>query len=107
MLAYALEESLREAGFQIAGVAGRLGPALEMIERGDCDGAILDVNLAGVGSGPVASALVAQSIPFIVVSGYSREQQQEAFAGARFIQKPCRLDDLVKAVSDLFTESRS
>jgi len=105
MLAYALEESLVEAGFQIAGVAGRVGQALKIVERGDCDAAIIDVNLAGVSSGPVASALAALAIPFIVVSGYSREQKQDAFAGARFIQKPCRLDDLVKALQDLFPES--
>jgi CheY-like chemotaxis protein len=101
-LAYALEECLVEAGFEIAGVAGRLGQALKIIERGDCDGAIIDANLAGVSAGPVASALVALSIPFIVVSGYSREQQQGAFPGARFIQKPCRPDDLLQAVRNLF-----
>lgn len=107
MLAYALEESLVDAGFQIAGVAGRLEQALRIVERGDCDAAIIDVNLAGVSSGPVASALVALSIPFIVVSGYSRDQQENAFAGARFIQKPCRPDDLIKAVRDLFSNDQA
>ena len=33
MLAYALEELLIEAGFQIAGVAGRLETALAIIEK--------------------------------------------------------------------------
>jgi len=106
MLAYALEESLIDAGFQIAGVAGRLEQALTIVAGGNCDAAIIDVNLAGVSSAPVASALVAGSIPFIVVSGYSRQQQQDAFAGARFIQKPCRPDDLIKALRGLFTEGQ-
>jgi CheY-like chemotaxis protein len=102
LLAYAFEECLITAGFEIAGVAGRVGQALRMIERGECDAAVLDANLAGVSAGPIASALIALSIPFIVVSGYSLEQQGSAFPGARFIQKPCGLDDLVRAVGDLF-----
>jgi DNA-binding response OmpR family regulator len=98
MLAYALEELLIEAGFEIAGVAGRLETALAIIGDRDCDAAIVDANLAGVSAGPAASALTAQAIPFIVVSGYSPEQQGAAFSGALFIQKPCRSDELIKAV---------
>jgi DNA-binding response OmpR family regulator len=102
MLAFAFEESLVEAGFEIAGVASRVGQALKIIERGECDAAIIDANLAGVSAGPIALALAALSIPYIVVSGYSQEQQQGAFHGALFIQKPCRLGDLIRAVGGLF-----
>lgn len=106
-LAYALEESLLEAGFQIAGVAGRLAKALAIVELGDCDGAVVDANLAGVSAAPVAAALVARAIPFIVVSGYSLEQQQCAFPGGRLLQKPCRPEVLVQAVRDLFAANAS
>jgi DNA-binding response OmpR family regulator len=102
MLAYALEQSLIDAGFEIAGVAGRLAQALTIIQGGDCDAAIIDANLANVSAGPVALALGARAIPFIVVSGYSQEQQRGAFQGARFIQKPCRPDDLLQAIRELF-----
>src|SRR5579863_427312 len=98
MLAYALEEVLIEAGFKIAGVAARLETALALIESGDCDAAIVDANLAGVSAGPAASALAARGIPYIVVSGYSPEQQQRAFSGALFIQKPCRPNELIRAL---------
>jgi DNA-binding response OmpR family regulator len=101
MIAYALEETLVEAGFEIAGVAGRVDQALEIIDRGDCDAAIIDANLAGVSAAPVASALLAQSIPFIVISGYSRDQQRGIFLGAPFVQKPCVPDDLIQAVRSL------
>ena len=103
VLAYALEECLIEAGFQIAGVAGRLERALTMIEGGGCDAAIIDANLAGVSAAPIGLALTKLSIPFLVVSGYSREQHQDAFPGARFLQKPCRPDELIQAVGELFT----
>jgi DNA-binding response OmpR family regulator len=106
-LAYVLEEFLLDAGFQVAGVVGRLGKALAMIDKGEFDAAIIDANLAGVSAGPAASALAARAIPFIVVSGYSAEQQKGAFVGARFLQKPCRPDDLVLAVRDLFDANAS
>ena len=74
MLAYAIEESVIEAGFLIAGVTGRLETALAIIESGVCDAAILDANLKGISAGPAASALKALGIPFIILSGYSRDQ---------------------------------
>ena len=96
MIAFTLEELLVIAGFDIAGVAGRLPAALEFIAAGGCDAAILDANLAGTSSAPAAVALTALGIPFIVVSGYSAAQHQEtAFAGAPRLQKPCDIDQLV------------
>src|SRR5579859_585476 len=90
MLAFTVEDLLLEAGFEIAGVVGRLAAALTLIEGGACDAAIVDANLAGVSASPAASALAARGIPFIVLSGYLPEQQQGIFPGAIFVQKPCR-----------------
>lgn len=98
MLAFALEEFLIEAGFDVAGVAGRLETALTKIEAGGFDAAILDANLAGVNAGPAALALTARGLPFIVVSGYLASQQQSAFKGALCLQKPCPADRLVQAL---------
>jgi CheY-like chemotaxis protein len=99
VLAFILEELLMDAGFEIAGVAGRLETALAIIERGVLDAAILDANLAGVSAGPAASALAARGLPFIVVSGYLPEQQPRAFFSAALrLQKPYRPDDLIEAL---------
>jgi DNA-binding response OmpR family regulator len=97
-LAYALEEFLIASGFEIAGVAGRLETALAVIASGGCDAAILDTNLAGVSASPVASALAARGLPFVVVSGYLPEQQPTAFSAALRLQKPCRPDMLISAL---------
>jgi DNA-binding response OmpR family regulator len=98
ILAYALEETLVEAGFEIAGVAGRLETALALIKIGGCDAAIVDANLAGVSAGPAALALTDLGIPFVVVSGCSREQHPVAFSGGLFVQKPLRAEQLVQAL---------
>ena len=101
MLAFAIEELVVESGFVIAGVVGRLGTALAIIESGVCDAAIVDANLNGVSAGPAALALTARGIPFIVLSGYSREQQPSAFAGALHLQKPCRPARLIQALRSI------
>jgi DNA-binding NtrC family response regulator len=101
MIAFSLEEALIDAGFEIAGVAGRLETALALIHNGLFDAAILDANLAGVSAGPAASAMAARGLPFIVVSGYLPEQQQSAFAGALCLQKPCRLDGVIRALRSI------
>lgn len=101
IISFLLEELLTDAGFVVAGIAGRLETALALIESDVSDAAILDANLAGVSSGPAASALAARGIPFIVVSGYLPEQQPSAFSGARCLQKPCRPEDLIQALRDI------
>ena len=107
MIAYTLEELLILAGFESAGVAGRLEAALEIIEKGNCDAAILDANLAGTSSGPAASALTARGIPFIVVSGYSTAQQHDvAFGAAPRLQKPCNVDHLISALREMLPAGR-
>ena len=100
-MAHDLQDLLVEAGFEIAGVAGKLAKALALIESGACDAAIVDANLAGVSASPAASALAARGLPFIVLSGYSREQLQGAFPGALFIQKPCRPAQLIQALNTI------
>jgi CheY-like chemotaxis protein len=106
ILAYSIEELLVEADFLIAGVAGTLGAALAMIESGVCDAAILDANLKGVSAAPAASALAARGIPYIILSGYSRDQQQAAFAGGLHLQKPCRPERLIQALRDIRSPER-
>jgi hypothetical protein len=54
-----------------------------LIERGACEVAIVDSNLAGVGADlPAAIALTASGLPFIVLSGYSRDQIKRLCRGA-------------------------
>ena len=99
LIALNLEQLLVDAGFKIAAVAGKLEKALALIESGACDAAIVDANLDGVSAGPIAAALSARGLPFIVLSGYSSEQLQGAFPGALFLQKPCRPARLVEALN--------
>lgn len=101
MIALDLQDFLVDAGFEIVGVAGRLDQALALIESTNFDAAVVDANLAGVSASPAAAALVARGLPFVVLSGYSLAQQQDAFSGGHFLQKPCRPARLIDALNHL------
>ena len=101
MIALFVEEALFDSGFDIAGVAGTLGEALALIELGGFDAAILDARLNGVDATPVAAALTARGLPFIVTSGYSSGQRPEFFGAAPYLQKPYRPERLVEALKDI------
>lgn len=101
MLAFSMELMLLESGFKIAGIAANLDTALTMIESGVSDAAILDANLAGTSSVPAAAALRARGVPFLVLSGYSKQQLNGGFHGAPLLQKPCEPELVIRALRGL------
>ena len=106
LISLMLEEMLVDAGFRIAGVAQKIEKAIELIEGGACDAAIIDANLAGVSASPAASAMAARGLPFIVLSGSSRDQLQADFVGALFMQKPCREAQLIDALRTMCSNTK-
>ena len=98
MIVLMLEDLLTDAGFEIADVATKVEAALASVETCAFDVAMLDANMAGVSSAPVAAALTARSIPFLVVSGYATTQQDGAFAAGSHIQKPFQPQALIQAL---------
>ncbi len=98
MIALDLQDLLEDAGFDVAGVAGKLDKAMELIASTPFDAAIVDANLGGISSSPAAVALADRGVPFILLSGYSFKQQGAAFPKALFIQKPCRPAQLINAL---------
>lgn len=101
MIVLMLENLLTEAGFEVADVATKVEAALAFVEARAFDLAILDANLAGVSSAPVAAALTARSIPFLVVSGYATTQQNGAFAAGLHVQKPFQTEALIQALQSI------
>ena len=101
MIALTMEDLLVEQGFEVVGVVGKLDKALALIGSVALDAAIVDANLAGVSASPVATALAARGIPFIVLTGYSAEQLDGDLSGAHLMKKPCRPDQLVDTLKSI------
>ncbi|WP_091966696.1 response regulator [Bradyrhizobium shewense] len=70
LIALELDTQLRAAGYRVIRPVPDVDGALKLLRADRPDAAILDVNLAGEWVTPVAQALRAMSVPFILASGY-------------------------------------
>ena len=100
LVAMNIEDMLLALGHDVAGIASRLGPALQLAREGAFDLAMLDVNLAGETSFPVAEILRERGIPFLFATGYGAEGIEEGYRGAPVLQKPFRERDLQAALKE-------
>lgn len=99
MVAEMIADMLDSAGARVVGPVGRVGAALDLARQAELDGALLDVNLAGESSGPVAEALCDRGIPFIFLTGYSDTSAlPAAFRETPRVLKPFRERELEEAV---------
>src|SRR4051794_32616823 len=73
LVAFELEDIINEGGFDVVGPANALDSALAAAEREPIDAAVLDINLRGELSFPVAYALRDRRIPFFFLTGYVGE----------------------------------
>lgn len=93
-IALMIEDMLLACGHEVAGIAMRLPDAIEQATSSDCDVAILDVNLDGLMSFPVAEKLRARGIPFIFATGYGSAGVPPPYAGLPTLAKPFTQKDL-------------
>jgi CheY-like chemotaxis protein len=98
LVAMNIEDMLLDLGHEVAGIAGRLAPALALAEEAAFDLAMLDVNLAGEASFPVADVLRGRGIPFLFATGYGAAGIAEGYRSAPVLQKPFRTADLAEAI---------
>ena len=101
LVAMNIEDMLTELGHEVVGIAGRLEPALELARDGGFDAAMLDVNLAGDRSFPVADLLIERGIPFLFATGYGLDGIEEKYRDRPVLQKPFRAAELATAVAAL------
>lgn len=98
VVAMLVEDMLLELGWDVAAVAGRLDHAMEEAGRGGFDFAVLDLNLDGCMSYPVADVLRARGIPFVFASGYGRRGLDDGYRDVPLVQKPFDAQALRQAV---------
>jgi CheY-like chemotaxis protein len=98
MVAMFIQDTLEDIGCEVASVASRFNEALEKARTLAFDVAILDVNLDGEQTFPIAEALVARGMPFVFATGYSATSLPAALQRAPILQKPFRQSDLERAL---------
>ena len=102
LIAMMLEDFLEILDRTVAGSADSVAAALAIIDAGGVDAAILDVNLrGGEKSWPIADALAARDIPFVLATGGSGDAVVEEHRGRPVLQKPFTMDGVDKALAAL------
>jgi two-component SAPR family response regulator len=102
LVALHVEDILQEIGFDVVGPVARVTDALRLIEQErKLDFAVLDVNLNGEMSWPVARALRARSVPFVFVTGYieAHAAVPDDLSGERILPKPLDTHQLASVVN--------
>ena len=92
LIAMMLEDFILSLGHEVSGNCDSVGSALAEIEGGSCDLAILDVNLKGESVWPVAKALRARNIPFVLATGGHVDPPPAEFHDVPVIEKPYTID---------------
>jgi DNA-binding response OmpR family regulator len=92
LIAMMLEDFIQSLGHEVSGNCDSVGAALKQVERGNFDLAILDINLKGESVWPVASALRARDIPFVLATGGHVDPPPVEFASVPTIEKPYTID---------------
>jgi hypothetical protein len=91
---------LDELGCETVGPAARLAEGLALAKDVTLGAAILDINLAGERSTPIAELLRARGVPFAFASGYGTVP--EGFGDSvLLIEKPYRTADIDAALRAL------
>jgi chemotaxis family two-component system sensor kinase Cph1 len=107
LLAMDLEQVLSEGGYRVVGPFGRLEEAVRVAERGELDAALLDLDLRGTLSTPVAYALRDRGIPFVFVTGHAETGILPAdLAGEMLLDKPVREKECLAALGRLLRHER-
>lgn len=97
----AIEDMLGDLGCTSIAAAASVEKALALIEEKPFDVAILDVNLDGQRSYPVAKALNDRGVPFVFSTGYGGHGIDAGYGNGSVLNKPYDYAQLVKVLNEL------
>lgn len=98
MVAFLIEDMLATLGYEVVGPVHRLDDAVDAARKDEFHVAVLDVNIAGEQSFPVADILLERGIPFIFATGYGKRGIAEAYSETTTLKKPFTAEELETAL---------
>ena len=106
MVSMMLEDRLERAGYRVL-AAATLDDALKLAREERIDVAVLDVNLGGQRSFPVAEALRRRGIAFTFASGYGADGLPPEYRDEAILQKPYDSKTLLGMLTSLHAHHAS
>jgi CheY-like chemotaxis protein len=99
LIALDAEQMLMDLGAAKVEVVGTFDAANARSQEGDFDVAVLDVNINGKLSYPIADNLRRRGKPFVFATGYGLQDRPRAdFEGSAYVSKPYTKDRLRQAL---------
>lgn len=103
ILAMLLEDMLEDLGCSLVGMASGVEDAMAAIGAHELDGVLLDMNLHGRRTVPIAEELARRSVPFLLVTGYGGgDGDAPVIKAAPRLQKPFTEQDLARRMEAAF-----
>jgi CheY-like chemotaxis protein len=99
LLGLSLLEDLTQAGADVVGPVSTISEALQLLASEAFDLALLDINIRGEMSFPVADALVARQVPLIFLTGYEADVLPDRLQRLPRLGKPYDPRDLARALA--------
>ena len=97
-----IEDMLLDLGCESIVTAGSVDQALAKIEEQAFDVAMLDSNLNGESSDPIADALAARGVPFFFATGQKSGGMRHGHPDRPVLKKPFTFDDLDQSFREMF-----
>ncbi len=104
-IADSISALLRDYGCEVVGPVGHLKQALDLARDAALDGAILDINLDGKPSFPIAGMLSERGIPYFFVTGYNDNILPAKYRGIPRLAKPFEDAELEQMVLREFSHA--
>lgn len=104
IIAMSLEDMLLDLGCSVVGPATSPDQAQSLAATEEFDVALLDVNLGGERSEPIAELLTRRAIPYALITGYGAAAAEGRCSAPPILSKPCSPGSLAVLLRQL--ESR-
>ena len=93
--------SIEWQGHEVVGPIAVLDEALAVLANVNLDCAILDINIRGGQSYPVADILLQRGVPVLLLTGYNKLTLPERLQGEALLHKPFTAEQLDEEISKL------
>lgn len=94
-------ENLEDAGGDVV-VCGSVSRAFEVLEKSRFDAALLDINIAGSTSVPVARQLRRAGVPILFMTAYGPDILPTDLSSCTLIRKPANSDVVIREMVAMF-----
>ncbi len=105
MVSMLIEDMLLDLGIEVVGPVAKMEEAQALAREAEIEAAILDINVGGQFTYPVADILHARGVPVIFATGYGSSALPERFRSTPTLHKPFARTCFERAIEAALADS--